>query len=74
MRAEPVEDGGELGGARRELWHTLLHRVRTDAPTVVAISHDDELLDAVPDHVYDLDDEGPRIFCESGRTAPEHAG
>lgn len=53
-----------------QLWHTLLQRVHDDL-TVVAISHDDELLDAIADHFHDLDDEDerPQIVSETG-TAP----
>jgi peptide/nickel transport system ATP-binding protein len=42
-----------------QLWHTLLQRVREDGLTVVAISHDDELLAAVADEVHDLDAASP---------------
>jgi ABC-type dipeptide/oligopeptide/nickel transport system ATPase subunit len=38
-----------------QLWHTLLRHVREDGLTVVAISHDDELLSVVADEVHDLD-------------------
>ncbi len=38
-----------------QLWHTLLRHVREDGLTVVAISHDDELLSVVADEVDDLD-------------------
>jgi peptide/nickel transport system ATP-binding protein len=38
-----------------QLWHTLLRHVREDGLTVVAISHDDELLSAVADEIHDLD-------------------
>jgi peptide/nickel transport system ATP-binding protein len=38
-----------------QLWHTLLRHVREDGLTVVAISHDDELLSVVADEVRDLD-------------------
>ncbi len=38
-----------------QLWHTLLRHVREDGLTVVAISHDDELLAVVADEVHDLD-------------------
>lgn len=37
-----------------QLWHALLARVRSAGLTVVAISHDDELLAAVADQVHDL--------------------
>lgn len=38
-----------------QLWHTLLRHVREDGLTVVAISHDDELLSVVADEIHDLD-------------------
>lgn len=38
-----------------QLWHTLLRHVREDGLTVVAISHDTELLSVVADEVHDLD-------------------
>jgi hypothetical protein len=39
---------------RRSAGHALLRQVRDVGLTVVAISHDDELLAAVADHVHDL--------------------
>lgn len=55
-----------------QLWHTLLRRVRNHGLTVVAISHDAELVDAIADHIHDLNHEAerPQIASQSDRTAP----
>ena len=37
-----------------QIWHALLHRVRTAGLGILAISHDDDLLAAVADRVVDL--------------------
>lgn len=44
-----------------QLWHALLARVRNRELSIIAISHDDDLLAVVADEVHDLDPEEDRI-------------